>query len=405
MKRKRILAISALVIVLVLITGGGIIAYRTARLAFMAKDFKSQVRYLIENGETIGESPAAETFSADYLEAIFGDNPELLQKLKNVVRRGLSEEPELNLGEVSAMIVTYHKETPDSDVDDVVAHAIGGFPLGKRRPGFHRKGYFSWQLDNRLWNTGNIMLGFLGRDMVIFAEEDVAESQQALIESLFDGNIMLLVERLDTPMYYTAVLPDPRRIIPSQLKSHVQAVVLKGSLGYEKGHFEMILLCPSIKSAEYALSVMEDMKTMANVTLKTRFSGVVKKTEWGDMVDTWWALEMSRAVEATKLKAEQNLVRAKSNFGRVMVNAVLKTVERMCRDLAQMRGSLQEGLDPRIVKQQMGKTQTSHYWSDPHIDGPDWPIPPPEQLDPSTSTNAPSEPAQPIPEPSPAGNA
>ena len=65
----------------------------------------------------------------------------------------------------------------------------------------------------------------------------------------------------------------------------------------------------------------------------------------------------------------------KSDFERVMVNVVLKTIERMGRDMSQMRGTLEERTDPRLVDARMQSSKPLHYWSDDHQWGPDWPIP------------------------------
>lgn len=351
-------------------------AYRTARVVQVASEFKEQVRYLVENGGTIGEAPASETFSVEYLQAIFGDNPELLEKLKGVVREGLAEEPALNLGEVAAMMVTYHK-TPEGKVMNVVVHAIGGFALARDKPGFHRSGYFFQQLDKNLWNYGNLLVSFLGRDMVLFAaDEQASQSQQMLLDSLFSGDITVLVDRLVNPMYFTAVFPDPRHIVPSQLRNHIQAVIIKGSIGHHEGHVETVFLAPSVKSAEYAMSILKDMKLATDFTLKARFKGVKQQKEWGEVIDPWWAYEMVLTLEHSAISGEQNLIRMKSDFQRVMVNAVLKGIERMSRDLAAMRGTLDEKLDPRVVDAKLKTAKPLHYWSEAHQWGPDWPIPP-----------------------------
>lgn len=351
-------------------------AFRTARVVQVATEFKEQVRYLVETGATIGEAPASQTFSVEYLQAIFGDNPELLEKLKGVVHQGLADEPALNLGEVAAMLVTYNK-TPGGKAENVVVHAIGGFALAHDKPGFHRNGYFFQQLDKNLWSYGNLLVSFLGRDMVLFAaDEQVSQSQQALLDSLFSGDITLLVDRLANPMYFTAVFPDPRHIVPSQLRNHIQAVIIKGSLGHREGHVETIFLAPSTKSAEYATSILKDMKTATDFTLKARFKGVKQQKEWGEVIDPWWAYEMVQTLDRSTIGAEQNLIRMRSDFQRVMVNAVLKGVERMSRDLAAMRGTLDEGKDPRLVDAQLQSAKPLHYWSEPHQWGPNWPIPP-----------------------------
>jgi hypothetical protein len=364
----------------VLVVAIGLVAsyysYRAARIYRVASSFEKQIRYLIENGGTIGEAPASETFSVDYLQAVFGDNPDLLEKLKGIVQAGLADQPALNLGEVAAMIVTYHL-TDDGKAEDIVVHAMGGFELARDKPGFHRNGYFFQQLDNNLWNYGNMLVGFLGRDMVLFSsDEAVAKAHREMLDSLFSGDITVLLDNLKRPIYFTAVFPDPRQIVPPQLRSHVQAVVFKGYLGYYKGGWEALVLTPSPKSATYALAILRDMKTASDYALKARWKGVVQQKEWGPVVDPWWAYELVKTSERTTMEKEQNLVRIKTDFERIMVNAVLKSVERLSRDLAQMKGSMTEKLDPREVDARMKTTSPNHYWSEPHKWGPDWPIAP-----------------------------
>jgi hypothetical protein len=286
----------------------------------------------------------------------------------------LTDTQALQLGEVAAMVVTYRRISDDK-VSDVVAHVIGSFPLGKRKPGFHRDGYFKHMIDGGIWNLGNSALNVLGRDMVIFAEEQVATNQQAILESVFNGNILPLADSLrDKPMYYTMVFPDPRKLLPVQLRQHVQAMVVKGFLSPDEGRIETILLTPSSRSANYAFSILGDMKLASEVLLRTKWKGVVEQTMWGPQIDTWWAYEMVQTSEEATLQKEYNIVRVKSQFDRVMVNAVLKSVERAGRDMAQMRGSLDEKLDPRLVDERLFSQKPQHYWSDEHRWGPNWPF-------------------------------
>ena len=351
---------------------------RGRQVVRLMSDTKAQIRYLVESGETIGEKPASQAFSVDFLDAIFGDNPDLLKSLKSVISKGLADEPALNLGEVAAMIVTYRKDS-EGNVQDVVAHAVGGFSLGKMRPGFHRHGYFFQRIDPNIWNMGNVVIGFLGRDMVLFSEEATAQKQQELLESLFSGEIMPLIETLEKPMFFTAVFPDPHRILPPQLRNHVQAIVIKGSLEKYKGHWESIFLTSSDKSAVYSMSILKDIKIMSTAALKTQWGGLVKQELWGPTVGSWWAYEMVKTLDKSTIGNDMNIVRMRSDFERVMVNAILKSVERMSRDLAQMRGSLEDKMDPRLVDARLKSTKPSHYWSNEHQWGPDWPIPPTEE--------------------------
>ena len=162
---KRKIILSGLGLFLLAAIGtGAFLAHRAKRLYTTAKDWLSEVRYLIENNGTIGEAPAAEAMDQGYLEAVFGGDPDLLAKLRTVIAKGMAEDPSMNLGEVAAMVVTYHMNG-DKRVEDVAAHIIGGFPLGQRKRGFHRDGFFRHQIDQNLWNSGHSAIGFLGRDI------------------------------------------------------------------------------------------------------------------------------------------------------------------------------------------------------------------------------------------------
>ena len=366
--------------VAVLLAAGHLV-FRTARAWRVVADVHTHLRYMVENGQTIGQQPAAETFNMDYLTGVFGDSPELLAQLKSVVQRGLADDPTLALGEVAAMVVTYHR-TEDGKVANVVVHAIGGFPVARKRPGFHRHGYFFQQIDNNLWTYGNVVIGFLGRDVVFFAsDEELAERQRELIDSVFSGEITQLVQELEPPLYFSIVLPDPREAVPPQLRNHLQAVVIKGHLSHKDGSTEILVLTPSPKSATYTLSILNDLKMASQMALRTKWEGVPRKNEWGGEVKDWWAHEMVKTMEEVTLEKEYSLVRMRAKYERVMVNAILKSIERMSRDLAAMRSIEDDRLDPRLADARIRTRHPLHYWSEEHEWGPDWPIPLPQTND------------------------
>ena len=376
------------VVLLAGLTCGGVVAYRARRVYKVATEVREQIRYLVENGGTIGEAPAAQTFSVDYLQAIFGDNADLLEQIKSVVTKGVTDEPALNLGEVAAMVVTYHL-TDEGKAEDVVVHAIGGFPLSRDEPQFHRNGYFFQQLDPNLWSWGNILIGFLGRDMIMFgADEATTAKQRELFDTLFSGDIMPLVDWIGRPTYFTAVFPEPKHLFPQQLRTHVQAVIMKGSLSHSKGHWEALVLTPSAKSAGYALSLLRDMKVAGEFGLKTRWGGTKKMTPWGEVIDPWWAYETVQTMERSTMEKEQSIIRMQTDYERVMVNVVLKGIERMSRDLAQMQGTMTEKLDPREVDVRLKTRKPMNYWSEPHRWGPDWPIGAPTNETPAATAGA-----------------
>lgn len=374
MTKRRYMWSCVAVVAAATVAFGVFASYRGKRLYDTAREWKTEVRYLIENGGTIGEAPAAEAMDQGYLEAVFGGDPDLLAKLRSVIAKGMAEDPAMNLGEVAAMVVTYHLSS-ENRVEDVAAHIIGGFPLGQRKRGFHRDGFFRHQIDGSLWGSGNSAIAFLGRDILVFADEAVVNRQQELLESILSGNILPMANSIiERPLYYTAVFPDPRRVVPPQLRPHIQAVIMKGHLAPDDGSMETMVLTPNPESASYTLSILYDMMLAGRMALQSRFGGVELDTTWGKHIPVWWAHEMVNTLQQTSVEKEQNIVRLKSKFHRPMVNATLKSIERMGRDLSQMQGSLEEKLDPRLVDARMKTTKPQNYWSEEHKWGPNWPI-------------------------------
>jgi len=354
---------------------GSILAYRSYRAVSVAFDAQAHLRYLLESGESVGDVPASSAFASGYLEAVFGDNPELLSKLQNVIATGLQDSNKLVVNRVTAMMVTYRIDEND-EVIDVATHIIGGPKSGMRKPGFHRDGYFKNLLERNIFNIGNTVIGCLGAEVIFFAEEQVEAFQQALIESLFTGEIELLVKTIEKPYFYTLVIPNPRRLLPPQLRHHVQTLIIKGNLQQMKGETEILALCSSEKSAEYTKEVLNDLKIAGEAILRTKFKGVIEEKPWGPTVINWWAHEMVMTSEKAILETEESILRVQTWYSRPMVNVILKSAERMGRDLAQMRGVEELRKDPRLVDWELRSPHPRHYWSAPHKWGPNWPIAP-----------------------------
>ena len=111
---------------------GSIFAYRSYRVASIALDTKDHLRYLIDSGEEIGDVAASSAFASGYLEAVFGDNPALLEELQKVISKGLSDTSKLRLARISAMLVTYRVDD-DNSIIDVATHIIGSQKEGQRK--------------------------------------------------------------------------------------------------------------------------------------------------------------------------------------------------------------------------------------------------------------------------------
>lgn len=370
--RHWLMAVCALLVIAAAVAAN--LAFRAKRSYSLLRDWQAQIRHQAANGGTIGSAPAAKTFEPAYLNVVFGEETNLLEHMKVLIAKGIAEDPSLNLGEVTAMVATYSK-LPDGSVEDVAIHVFGGFAVGKRRPGFNRDGYFAAQLDRNLWDTGNSMISLMGRDMIVFADPKTSTAHDKILESILSGDILPLVDSItNKPLHFAAVFPDPRRVLPTQLRPHISACIFKGHLAPHAGAYEWQLLTKNAQSAGYTLNVINDLKLAATIGLRTRFDGVVHKTAWGNHVSTWWAFQMAQTLDEAALQMRQTTISMNTKIQRPMVNASLKTVERFGRDMAVMRMIRDERLDPRLADERMKSGKPLNYWSEQHKWGPDWPV-------------------------------
>lgn len=382
----RVLWLLGLVFAAVFFLGGT----RVLRAWNVANGLQSQIRSLIQSGGTIGESQAGAVLSEMFLATVFGDDPQLLSRIQSVIAQGLVEAPALSLGEVACLLVTYH-QTQGGQVKDVAVHIMGGFPITRRKPQMHQGGYFYQLIERDLWTLGNSMVGFLGREMMLFTDPEYTETHRKILEAALTGNIMPLVQSLRHPLHYVAIFPEPYRVTPPALRDHVRTAILRGHLARYDGATELLLLCRSPASARYTLAVLRDLRTVAEVALRTKWKGIRRQTPWGPVVDPWWAFEMAETIHDLVSERERNVIRMRAQYDRVMVNVVLKVIERAGRDLAHIRGTERERLDPRVVDARLQTRKPLHYWSEEHRWGPNWPIPPPETNRPASIPSSPPE--------------
>lgn len=369
------------------LASAGFVVNKSVNVYHDVMDMRDQVRYLVDSGDTVGAA-AEDALSAAYLELIFGANPELLEQVKKAVERGMKESPDSLDGDVSAILVTYRRNG-DENVEQVVAHVIGEFPLGRRTISMNRDGFFADQIDNNLWQTGNAAIRFLGRDMIVWSNsEDEERSQRELIEAAFAGEIVILAESIAAkPLHFTMVLPAPQDLVPPRMRAHVRAILFNGSLAPDQGSMEMVLLTDSSRSASLVTTMMEDLRLSSLIALRTQFLGVKienpwppahpeERESWKDegYVPVWWAYEMASTLEMAEVTRRELTVTMTAEYGRRMVNAVLKAVERFGRDYSQLKGQMEEKLDPRVVDARMQTHSPGHYWTTTHRWGPDWPF-------------------------------
>ena len=370
---RKILTRSLLFCLLAVVVAAGVVSYRLWDLYRTAKGGYAHLRYLLESGETVEGAPAEDVLSDNYLRSLFGDNPDLVEQLKSVVDLGMATDANLKLGNVAAMVVTYRKS--GDDILDPAIYAIGGFPDPKSaRLGFHATGYLAQEFDPSMWNFGNSLVHLLGRDVIIFCEKDHAEEHMNLLFDLLNGNVYTLAQRIvDAPLYYTFVIPEPREVAPPNIKNAVRTVLVRGSMDADAGFSEWMFMCPDIRSAGHVETLCRDMSSLARATFHDKYGGYIKHMPWGDMNDNWWATEYVAMIDSATIRQEQKVIRVHADQTRRQNNALLKTLERVCRDLAAQKAFMAGEL-PWDYAYAIKDSSSGGHWSKNHIEGPDWPL-------------------------------
>ena len=372
---RRIIFRSIAFCLLVLATGGAFFAWRTFDVYRTARDGYLHLRHLLESGESIEGAPADDVLSDSYLLSLFGNNPDLVNQLKSVVDLGMAADANLKLGAVTAMVVSYVQK-PDGSIADPAIYAIGGFPDPKsKRLGFHSTGYFSQELDPSLWLSGNAVMTLLGRDIIVFCEQDKAEQHMALLFDILQGGVMSLARRIvEHPIHYAIVFPEPKPLAPPNLRNSLQTIIIRGEMGPDHGKTETVFVAPSYRAAKQIHVIFKDMLSLARITFQDHFGGYIKEMAWGLMNDNWWAVEYVDLIDNLVLVQDQVLVVARAEYDRYKNNAILKTIERAGRDLAMRKSYALAGQLPWDFAFLEKDNPSGGYWSKTHRWGMDWPL-------------------------------
>jgi hypothetical protein len=350
-------------------------AWRVWNVGRTAYGAYHHLRYLLESGETIEGAPANDVLSDSYLLGLFGNNAELADKLKAIIDLGMATDESLKTGEVTAMVVTY-RQTKDGDISDPAIYAVGGFTNPKHtRFGFHSSGYFAQELDRNLWLSGNSVMNMLGRDIIVFCEQDKAEQHMSLLSGLLNGRILPLASRIvEAPLHYAIVFPAPREIAPPNLRNYLSVISVAGVMGPDDSSTEIRFVTGHPAKTARVQAILSDMLGLARMTFHDKFSGYIKEREWGTQNDMWWATEYVSLIDTMSLVSDPTLVAIRFSGDRAKNNAILKTLERAGCDLsAQKAFALSDDLPWEYVYNDRDNPHGG-YWSKEHQWGDDWPL-------------------------------
>jgi hypothetical protein len=218
-------------------------------------------------------------------------------------------------------------------------------------------------------------MNLLGRDIIVFCEQDKAEAHMALLFDLLNGGILPLAQRVvESPVFYAVVFPNPKELAPPNLRNHLQTVIIKGEMGADSGKTEMLFVSSTMRSATQVFTLLKDMTTLARITFHDKYSGFIKQMPWGPMNDTWWSVEYVSLIDSLQLLQDQILVVARIDYDRAKNNAILKTIERAGRDMAMQKSFSLAGDLPWEFALRQKDNPSGGYWSPPHRWGPEWPL-------------------------------
>lgn len=372
---RRVLLKSMAVCLLAAVVVGVYAGWRAFNVYQTARGGMDHLRYLLESGETVQGAPAEDVLSDNYLMSLFGENPELVERLKTVVDLGMATDANLKLGSVSVMIVSYRKGA-DNEVKDAAIYAVGGFPDPKsKRLGFHSTGYMREELDPDLWLSGNALMNLLGRDVIVFCEQDKAEAHMALLFDILNGNVLPLAQRVvDAPLHYAIVFPSPKDLAPPNLRTKLQTVIIKGDMAADSGRTETMLVSATPRASIQVATIFNDLIHLARITFHDKFAGWVKEMPWGQMNDSWWAVEYVDLIDNLEFVQDQVLVVLRAEYDRFVNNAILKTVERAGRDMAMQKAFALAGDLPWEFAYHEKDNPNLGYWSAAHRWGSEWPL-------------------------------
>jgi hypothetical protein len=248
-------------LVILLIAGGGLALNVTQRYRRVAQE-TNQVRNVVQeaarNEEMLIRTPARKEFSAAFLQMAFGDNPPLLDQIKEALSHAVGPDQTLSHGDVAMMLVTYRSE---GELRDVAIHVFGNLNPAYL-PRFSTDGFWRGQLNDQFFNMGQLGLSLLGRDILILANKEVEKRQRELFEAGFAGQVPVVQNYLHDPVNFIMVLPDPGKLFTEEFRPYIAVVLIKGKVSLEAFRFELVALSYDPQKARELAQMLSDMRMM-----------------------------------------------------------------------------------------------------------------------------------------------
>lgn len=267
---KRSTVIVWVVLVLLVLGAGGMAINVTSRFRKVVQE-TNQVASTVEEAkrrkDMIVKAPARKEFSPAFLQMAFGDNPPLLEQIKEALAQAIGENPRITQGDIAMMLVTYRAE---GELRDVAIHVFGNLNP-ERLPRFSTEGYWQSLLPPQIYNIGQNSLSLLGREVMILAKKDVEQNQRELLEAATNDRYTFVQDYLHDPVSFIAVVPEPAKLLSEEFRPYMAAVLFKGKISMDDARMDVVALSYDPRKAQELAQMIADYRTMATSMARLRF--------------------------------------------------------------------------------------------------------------------------------------
>ena len=256
-----------------LLVGAGVLAInvtqRFRKVVLETNQVRSTVQEAAKRQEMVVKARARKEFSPAFLQMAFGDNPPLLEQIKDTLSKAIGEKPSLTQGDVAMMLVTYRAE---GELHDVAIHVFGNLNP-ERLPAFSTEGYWKSQLPEQFYNMGQTGLSLLGREVLILASKDVEKRQREFIDASTNDRYPVVEDYFHDPVSFIAVIPEPAKLFSDQYRPFMAAALIKGKMSLDEARMELVALSFDQRKAQELAQMLSDARVMATSLARMRFGG------------------------------------------------------------------------------------------------------------------------------------
>ncbi len=251
------------IVLSVLLVGAGVlginVSQRLRKVIDGTNQLKSAAQEAVRKQEMLVKSPARREFSPAFLQMAFGDNPPLLEQIKEALTQAIGDKPSLTQGDVAMMLVTYRAE---GELRDVAIHVFGNLNP-ERLPAFSSEGYWKSQLTEQFFNMGQTTLSLLGREVLILATPEVKKRQEEMLSASTGDRFPVVQDYLHDPVSFIAVIPEPAKLFSEQFRPYMAAVLVKGKISMDEARLELVALSFDPRKAQELAQILSDTRSIA----------------------------------------------------------------------------------------------------------------------------------------------